>query len=121
MWALSRNSVCGSVTTALAMLASPGRAVTVACSAGFPDLLVDPESRRPSFGPNGSVPQFATWKWLLREASDPWSPRMSALTESGSQWVGLRAKSGRSRLTRIERSLRGIPSMIEGRRIGDRP
>ena len=72
-------------------------------------------SFRLSFGPKGRSAQLATWKWRAEaRPARPSSPTIVALTEKGSQLVGLRVKSGRSRLTRIERVRSGIPSRICG-------
>ena len=51
-----------------------------------------------SLGAKGRAAQLATWKWSLRLATAPSSPKTSASTEKGSQLVGLRAKFGRLRL-----------------------
>src|SRR6478609_5790203 len=62
MWALSRNSECGSVTAALAMLALPSGIVSVALKAGVPPRLVLPLRESFSFGLKASASQPATWK-----------------------------------------------------------
>ena len=75
-----------------------------------------PESCSESFGREAAASaQLATWKGSLEVGARRLGRRRPvASTENGSQLVGLRAKFGRSRLTRIARSRSGMPSRICG-------
>src|SRR4051794_6338895 len=103
MWAWSRNSECGRATTALAMLASPGRTVRIALRAGLSARLVPPESLSESLGPKGSAPQPPTWKGLVNDAGPARVDVALPTIAIGSQEVGLRVKAGRSVRRAIER------------------
>src|SRR4051812_23911111 len=114
MWAWSRKAAPGSLTWALAMLASPGRAVRLAIRRGWEVRLVLPFRVRESLGLNGSCEQPPTWKrwvsgtvWLKTEVAEP-------VIAISSQEVGLRVKEGRSRSTATERRSRGMPWRIVG-------
>ncbi len=114
MWALSRSSFFGIVTTARLRFASPSPVVSCALTAGCPRRFVDPFSFNPSFGAKLRFAQLATWNRPDWSNSAPSLPKEAVSTLSLSQLVGLSVKLGRSRLTSSERSRSGTPSRIWG-------
>ena len=66
-------------------------------------------------GGEGEGAAVGDLEWVERLAWAPSLPSTWALTEKGSQLVGLRVKFGRLRLIRIERRRSGMPSRIWGR------
>ena len=71
MWALSRSSLCGSVTATRAMLAWPGLPVRVGVQRRVAVVFGAAGYSVVSFGANGSAPQLATWKRFARAAVAP--------------------------------------------------
>ena len=78
------------------------------------EALVDPVRLIFSFGAKSRTSQLEAWKWTERAADPPWSAVIRPSTAKGSQLVGLRVKSLRSRSIRTERSRSGMPSRIRG-------
>ena len=99
MWALSTSSVGGRVTevagdVGVARLGGERSA----CREGLPARLVEPEKPQGELGGEGEDAAVGDLEVFARGlATAPSSPKTSALTEKGSQLVGLRVKLGRLR------------------------
>ena len=76
---------------------------------------MEPEKPRASLGLEGEAGAVGDLEVLGGVERAPSAPKTCGLTAKGLQLVGLRAKSGRLRLTRIARRRRGMPWKIWGR------
>ena len=87
--------------------------------AGLPVCLVEPENRMVSLGAKAREAQLATWKCWEELERAPSVPKTSAVTASGLQLVGLRAKSGAVELDEDRAQAEGDALEDLGKRVAD--